>query len=142
MCRKKTTTLVSYVLADKLLVVMASPSATISPLMFVTTAFRRGEASSKTATSTSEGASQGVEDESSVVAERIVLAIPRRQMAAPPVVVDRRQTVVVGANASDQPADAASNATDAIALKIPIAVGTFDAKRLPFRVFAFSSRYS
>jgi len=76
MCRKKTTTLVSYVFSDKVLVVMASPSDTISPLMLVTTAFRRAEALSKTATSTSEGASQGVEDESPVVAQRIEVKVP------------------------------------------------------------------
>lgn len=122
MCRKKTTTLVSYVFSDKVLVTMASPSATVSPLMLVTRALRRAEAFSRTAASTSEGASQGVEDES-LAAQRIVFEIPRRLMEP---LVGQMPPKLDGAKASDHPADAASNGAEAIALKIPIAVGTFD----------------
>ena len=134
MCRKKTTTLVSYVFSDKALVAMASPSGTISPLMLVTRALRRADALSRIEASTSEGASQGVEEESSVAAERIRFEIPRR-LESP--LVGFKPPAVVGAKASDQPDDAASNAADAIALKIPIAACTFDVEMLSSKVLPF-----
>jgi len=54
----------------------------------------------------------------------------------PPLVIWER-AAVVGAKASDQPADAASNAADAIALKMLITIGRFDSNMLPYKLICF-----
>ena len=100
---------------------MASPRDTSSPLMLVTSALRRGLAFSSRIASTPEGASQGVEavSASSVTAHRATPEKPGVLLAVIGLMVGNRPREA-GAKASDQPAEAASRAADAMALKIAI----------------------